>query len=223
MSTTFSRTLLAATFGLSIVTAPAVAMPLQQHGTQAERASNDSAAADLRARIGTTEKRITEAENGGKITPTRAAALRRQLAQTQASMIRLSRQQGFVSAAELASYNRTLGAIDIELDRRGVARSYGNDMLVASDTGRNDRDFKYDCENLAVQIAIPGDRLERSLDQLRLTTRCPISGTELARGKRSQPVVGTMTPTAALQAMLNGTGLQMRSIKGGFQVVRLPR
>lgn len=223
MSTTFSRTLLATVFGLSIATAPAVAMPLQQHGTQAQRAANDRAAADVRARIDTTEKRITEAQNGGAITPAQAAALRRQMAQPQASMVRLSRQQGFVSAAELASYNRTLGAIDIELDRRGVARGYGNDMLIASDTGRNDGDFKYDCENVPVRIAIPGDRLERSLNQLRLTTRCPISGTELARGKRSQPVVGTMTPTAALQAMLGGTGLQMRSIKGGFQVIRLPR
>ncbi|QWM99324.1 hypothetical protein DGN21_08300 [Xanthomonas sp. MLO165] len=143
--------------------------------------------------------------------------------QTQASMDRLSRQQGFVSAGELASYNRTLSAIDVELDRHGAARSYGNDALVASDSKDQAQSFRYDCQNEPVAIAIPGDQLDHALDQLRLTTHCPISGTDLARGKRSQPVVGTMTPTAALQAMLNGTGLQMRSIKGSFEVLRLPR
>jgi len=223
MPTSFSRTLLAVTFGLAVVTTPTVAVSAQQHGTKAQRASNIHAPADLRARIGTTGERITEAQRGGAITSARAATLRRQVGQTQASMNSLSRQQGFVSAAELASYNRTLGAIDVELDRRGVARSYGNDGLVASDNKGQVRDFRYDCQNEPVAIAIPGDRLEDSLKQLRLTTRCPISGTDLARDKRSQPVVGTITPTAALQAMLKGTGLQMRSIKGGFQVIRLPR
>lgn len=87
----------------------------------------------------------------------------------------------------------------------------------------NARNFQYDCQNEPVAIAIPGDRLDRALDQLRLTTRCPISGTKLARGKRSKPVVGTMVPEEALQQMLSGTGLQMRSIKGGFQIVRMPR
>jgi len=223
MPTSFSRTLLAVTFGLAVVTTPTVAVSAQQHGTQAQRTSNERATANLRARIGTTGERITEAQRGGAITSARAATLRRQVGQTQASMNSLSRQQGFVSAAELASYNRTLGAVDVELDRRGVARSYGNDGLVASDSMGLARDLRYDCQNKPVAIAIKGDRLDRSLGQLRLTICCPISGTDLARGKRSQPVGGTMTPTAALQAMLKGTGLQMRSIKGGFQIIRLPR
>jgi len=223
MPTSFSRTLLAVTFGPAVVTTPTVAVSAQQHGAQAQQASNARASSDLRARIGTTGERITKAQRSGAITSARAAALQRQVGQTQSSMNRPTRQQGFVSAAEWASYNRTLGAIDIEFDRRGVARSYGNDALVASDSNDQARDFRYDCQNEPVAIAIPGDRLDRSLDQLRLTTHCPISGTDLARGKRSQPVVGTMTPTAALQAMLNGTGLQMRSIKGGFQIIRLPR
>ncbi|MBE2993725.1 hypothetical protein IFR23_17120 [Sphingomonas sp. CFBP 13603] len=83
--------------------------------------------------------------------------------------------------------------------------------------------LQYDCRNEPVVIAIPGDRLDRALNQLRLTTRCPISGTKLAKGKRSKPVVGTMVPQQALQAMLDGTGLQMRSIKDGFEIVRVPR
>ena len=95
--------------------------------------------------------------------------------------------------------------------------------LLLSGTSASAQGFKYACVNEPVAVAIPGDRLERALDQLRLTTRCPISGTKLARGKRSKPVVGTMVPEAALQEMLNGTGLQMRAIKGGFQIIRLPR
>lgn len=109
--------------------APALA---QREGTSAQRADNVRAANALRARIGTTDARITTAQRSGKITPTRATALRRQVSRTQASMTRLSRQQGFVSAAEMASYERTLAAIDVELDRRGVERSYGNDMLPAA-------------------------------------------------------------------------------------------
>ncbi|KAB0523737.1 hypothetical protein FHR59_001705 [Xanthomonas arboricola] len=223
MPTPFSRTLFSVAFGLAVVTTSTAAVAAQQYGTQPQRESNDRATADLRTRIGATGERIEEALRGGAITSVRATTLQRQVEQTQASMDRLSRQQGFVSAGELASYNRTLSAIDVELDRHGAARSYGNDALVASDSKDQAQSFRYDCQNEPVAIAIPGDQLDHALDQLRLTTHCPISGTDLARGKRSQPVVGTMTPTAALQAMLNGTGLQMRSIKGGFEVLRLPR
>lgn len=78
-------------------------------------------------------------------------------------------------------------------------------------------------QNVPVRIDIPGDRLDRALAQLRVATRCLISGTRLARGKRSKPLVGTMAPASALQAMLNGTGLKFQRIKGGFQVVRARR
>lgn len=185
----------------------------QSQETQAQRSENLRATADLRARLGATEQRIAEGQRSGAITRARAAALRRQIAQTRASMTRLNRQQGFVSAAELASYNRTLGAIDVTLDRGGVA----------SGTGNRTQAFRYNCQNDPIAIAIPGDRLETALDQLRRVTHCPISGTDLAQGKRSRPVVGTMTPTKALQAMLSGTGLQMRTIKGGFTIIPLPR
>lgn len=82
---------------------------------------------------------------------------------------------------------------------------------------------RFNCQNEPVAIEIPGDRLDKALAQLEMATRCPISGTRLARGKRSRPLVGTMVPEEAVQAMLNGTGLQSRRIRGGFQVVRLPR
>ncbi|WP_128418426.1 STN domain-containing protein [Xanthomonas populi] len=85
------------------------------------------------------------------------------------------------------------------------------------------QDFQYNCQKEQVKVEIPGGRLGNALEQLRLATRCPISGTNLARGKRSKPVVGMMTPEQALQAMLDGTGLEGNTIKGGFEITRLPR
>lgn len=217
---TFRRATLPLLAALAVTAGFQTPAAAQRGSTPAQRAENVRAAAALRGRIQATDARITAAQRSGKITPSRATALHRQIAQTQTSMTRLSRQQSFVSAAEFASYERTLAAIDVQLDNRGVERSYGNDGLVASSA---DQGLRYDCRNEPIAVAIPGDRLEAALQRLRLTTRCPISGTDLARGKRSKPVVGTMTPSAALQAMLNGTGLEGNAIKGGFQITRLPR
>ncbi len=108
-----------------------------QHGaTHTERAENTRATKALGARITATEARVRTAQSTGKITRARATTLQRQIAQSRRSMTQLGKQQGFVSAAELASYNRTLGTIDTELDGRGVARSFGNDMLPAEHHSR---------------------------------------------------------------------------------------
>lgn len=85
------------------------------------------------------------------------------------------------------------------------------------------RDFQYDCQNDPVRIAIPASRLPDALGELRVVTRCPISGTRLARGKRSQAVVGAMAPEQALRQMLVGTGLEVRPIRNGFQIVPIRR
>ncbi len=98
-----------------------------------------------------------------------------------------------------------------------IAASLAGSTSVADAQG-----LQYDCQNTPISIAIPGDRLDAALKKLRLVTRCPISGTHLAKGKRSKPVVGTMVPAEALQAMLSGTGLQGNAIKGGFEISRLP-
>ncbi len=82
------------------------------------------------------------------------------------------------------------------------------------------QDFQYDCQNESVRISIPGGHLVNSLEKLRAVTRCPISGTRLAKGKRSRPVTGNMVPEQALRAMLRGTGLKEKQIRGGFQIVR---
>ena len=96
-------------------------------------------------------------------------------------------------------------------------------MLATAATGAGAEDFQYNCQNEPVKIEIHGGRLDNALKQLRLATRCPISGTTLARGKRSKPVIGMMTPEQALQTMLNGTGLQGSPIKQGLEITRLPR
>jgi len=96
-------------------------------------------------------------------------------------------------------------------------------MLATAATGAGAQGLQYNCQNDPVKIEIPGGRLDNALKQLRLATRCPISGTKLARGKRSKPVVGMMTPEQALQTMLNGTGLEGNPIKQGLQITRLPR
>jgi hypothetical protein len=95
--------------------------------------------------------------------------------------------------------------------------------LAGTATVADAQELQYDCQNTPIAIAIPGDRLDAALKKLRLVTRCPISGTQLAKGKRSKPVVGTMVPAEALQAMLSGTGLEGNAIKGGFEITRLPR
>lgn len=103
---------------------------------QAARAENARETNALKTRIETVRIRIAEGRHSGKVTRARAARLDRQVAKVQSSMTRLNRSQGFVSAAELASYNRTLGEVDVALDGYGVPRSYGNDGLVAGADGK---------------------------------------------------------------------------------------
>lgn len=48
-------------------------------------------------------------------------------------MVGFERQQGFVSAAELASYDRLVVGIDAELGDVSGRRSYGNDALPSAE------------------------------------------------------------------------------------------
>lgn len=105
----------------------------QQRGTPAQQAQNARAAADMRSRMQAADERIVATQRRGKITAARSAQLRRQVAQTRQSMMRLTREQGFVSAAELASYDRTLRAIDSELSNNATTHSYGNDALPSAE------------------------------------------------------------------------------------------
>ncbi|MDN4634357.1 hypothetical protein QCD71_22830 [Sphingomonas sp. PsM26] len=103
----------------------------QAQGVQTARAENSRKTDALKTRIVTVQARVAEGRRSGKVTRTRAARLTRQVSLLQESMTHLKRKQGFVSAAELASYNGTLGEVDVALDSYGVPRSYGNDGLVA--------------------------------------------------------------------------------------------
>lgn len=104
----------------------------------------------------------------------------------------------------------------------GLAGSALAVSLVGAPAPANAQGLRYACANERVAIAIPGDKLDDALKALRLATRCPISRTKLAHGKRSRPVVGDLTPRQALQRMLRGTGLSSHPIKGGFQITRSP-
>ncbi|RSU45463.1 hypothetical protein [Sphingomonas sp. S-NIH.Pt15_0812] len=105
----------------------------QAQGSQAARAENTRATNTLKARVSLAQDRIAAGQRSGNVARTRAGKLNNEVSQVRENMTRLSRRQGFVSAAELASYNRTLDAIDTELDRRGVERSYGNDALPSAE------------------------------------------------------------------------------------------
>lgn len=115
---------------IAIVSPPANA---QNQNREAARAENTRATDTLKARISLIQDRIAAGQRSGKVARTPAGQLNNQVSQVQASMTRLSRKQGFVSAAELASYNRTLDVIDTKLDRDGVERSYGNDALPSAE------------------------------------------------------------------------------------------
>lgn len=142
---------------LTIVSTAAVAQAQDMRSAPAE---NARATDTLKARVPLAQDRIAEGRRSGKLTRPRAEHLKRQVSQLQTSMTRLNRTQGFVSAAELASYNRTFDAVDVELDRRGVARSYGNDALPSTEMiafqkvdarlRYRDARFEYDAQNCAV-------------------------------------------------------------------------
>jgi len=130
------RTLLPAIALLSASIASLSAATAQTQDLRTARAKNASDTDALRTRITTVQARVVEGRRSGKVSRTRATRLNRQVAQVQTSMTRLNKQQGFVSAAELASYNRTLGEVDVALDGYGVPRGYGNDGLVAPSDAR---------------------------------------------------------------------------------------
>jgi len=85
------------------------------------------------------------------------------------------------------------------------------------------RDFQYNCQNEPGNVKIPEGRLGDALKKLPPTTRCPISGSNQDRGKRSKLFVGMMMPEQAFQAMLDGTGLEGDPIRGDWKLPSLPQ
>ncbi len=107
---------------VAAVTTIASAIPsmavAQHHGTRAQRADNAAERADLRDRMDEIDQRIGAAQASRAITRPRASELRRKLITARQSYVRVTRSQGFVSAAESASYNRTLDLIDARLPQQ---------------------------------------------------------------------------------------------------------
>lgn len=218
---------------LTIIAAGALGMMMpgvalaQRGGTQSQRAENMRATTALAGRIASTEARIKEAQATRKIIPARATALQRQIAVYRQSMARFSKQQGFVSAAELASYNRALGTIDTELDRLGVAPSHGKHMLQTAmphaAAAQEDAAF-YHCENKPVSVQIASLPLRAAIAKFTQATRCPVSietqqiGGEDGRELRTVSVRGRMEPSEALSRMLSQSHLHYEVIKGGFSI-----
>jgi hypothetical protein len=120
MTTKIPRLLLAA-LGLTAVTAPAFVTPaLAQAGQsyRAARQNNRADATDVDDRMGRTIAAITSAESRGAITHKRANTLRDMIDRMRADYVRNKSDQGFVSAGELASYNRSLNEVDREITKR---------------------------------------------------------------------------------------------------------
>lgn len=144
----------------------------QQRGSQTQRAENTQAAANMRMRLDAAIERVRVTEQHGKISHVRSAAVRQQLVKAQRQMERLRRQQGFVSAAELASYDRMVVAVDAELGAGASGHSYGNDALPSAEViafKRTDArlryrsaSIEYDAKNCAVyQGSAPNGQLRR--------------------------------------------------------------
>lgn len=166
---TFDKALFAAATVLAVIAVPTGGAMAQQRGTQAQRAQNAQATADMRSRLAAADDRIVAHQRRGKVPPARAAEMRRDLTKARQDLERFNRQQGFVSAAQLASYGRMVVAIDDELGKRANERSYGNDALPSAEViafqrtdarlhYRNAR-IEYDRNNCAVYQGVgPGGR-----------------------------------------------------------------
>lgn len=111
MRTKFSRTLFIAFVGLSAATVPAIAAPTPQHAGH----KADVLQTKLTARIGAVEAKLTAARKAGRVSAVNAAQMKKKIDWVRTDSVKYVKQQGFLSAGESASYNRTLGEIEAKL------------------------------------------------------------------------------------------------------------
>lgn len=151
------------------LTAPATA---QQPAVRPYRPNNAQATADMRSRLAAAIDRVRVMQQHGKLTPARSAALQRQIARAQSDMAQLKRRQGFVSAAQLATYGRLVEGVDAELSASANGRSYGNDALPSAEVTAfqkvdarlhyRDARIDYDAKECAVYQGVgPDGRVHR--------------------------------------------------------------
>lgn len=111
MLATVSRSVLTAALGLTIATAPAIAAAPQQHAAH----KTDALDAKLTARIQAVDVKLTAARKAGRVSAAQATQMRKKLDWVRVDSARYVRKQGFLSAGESASYNRTLDALETKL------------------------------------------------------------------------------------------------------------
>lgn len=97
------------------VAAPVVADA--QSYRQAKR-ENRADSNDVSDRMGRTIGAVTTAESRNKVSHRRANEIRNMIDRMRDDYTRNKKEQGFVSAGELASYNRSLDQVDKEISRR---------------------------------------------------------------------------------------------------------
>jgi hypothetical protein len=116
---------------IALIAVPVLSSPTtaQQRNASAYRASNAQATIDMRARMAAAIDRVAVTEGRGKLSPARAAGLRERIVRARRQMAGFERQQGFVSAAELASYDRLLVGINAELGAVAGKRPHDSDTL----------------------------------------------------------------------------------------------
>jgi len=111
MRTTLSRNLLAAIVTLSVSAVPAMAAPTQKHTTR----KADALQAKLTARTNAVDAKLTEASKAGRVSAADATGMKKKLAWIRKDSAKYAKQQGFLSAGESASYNRTLDEVEAKL------------------------------------------------------------------------------------------------------------
>ncbi len=111
MRTTFPRALLFAALGLSALTSPASAAPAEPHGVH----KADALQARLDARVAAVDTRLRFVRKEGRVSPAEVARMEKSLDWVRSDSRKYVRRQGFLSAGESASYNRTLNEIERKL------------------------------------------------------------------------------------------------------------
>jgi hypothetical protein len=96
---------------LSGIAAPALAAPAPQ------AAHVDQLNARLLTRAADVEARLATATRARRVTPAQATALRKKIDWVRKDSAKYVKQQGFLSAGEAASYDRTLGEVEAKLAR----------------------------------------------------------------------------------------------------------
>ncbi|MEH3046179.1 hypothetical protein [Sphingomonas adhaesiva] len=155
----------------------------QYRGNQAYRPSNAQSTKDMRSRLSAAIDRVRVTQEHGRLSPARSDALRRQLVQAQREMERFERQQGFVSAAELASYDRLVVGIDAELGSVSGVRSYGNDALPSAEVvAFQQADKRLNYRNARIEYDAKGCALYQG------TARNGRERKEMLRDSRGRPI-----------------------------------